>query len=108
MSAEEEKTSKSPPSPKSPACRKDEGKVMLYLRNIVTKLGWITTAIDRLETRLDELDVSMIQLGAGNSEAFQQCRTAVQALAENQECVQNDLSDAMGNVRSSSWSTVRV
>ena len=103
---EEEKTA--PQSPEKSSYRKNESKEMLYLRNIVKKLHFMQTTIDRLETRLDELEVSMIQLGAGNSEAFQMCRTAVQALAENQESVQSDLSDAMGNVRSATWNTVNV
>lgn len=86
--------------------RPQQSEEMRYLRNIVSKLGYMQTAIDRLETRLDELDVSMIQLGHGNSEAFKMCKQAVQALAENQELVQSDLSDACGNIRSCSWNDV--
>ena len=86
--------------------RPRESIEMKYLRNIVTKLGWMQNSIDHLETRLDELDVSMIQLGHGNSEAFKMCKKAVQALAENQEMVQQDLSDACGNIRDCSWNDV--
>ena len=71
-------------------------EIMKYLRNIVNKLGF-------LMRRLNELEKTVMALGHATGTAFQQTKFCINELAANQTEVQEELADAVGNVRESTW-----
>ena len=71
---------------------------------IVELLKTLSTQINEVRSRLDELDVRMVSLGKSNSKAFEMCKTTISALAENQESVYSELMEAAGKIQTCSWS----
>lgn len=63
----------------------------------------VLETLTNLTQALTELHVKIIQLAKANSEAFEQTKICVIALAKNQQEVNEDLSDAMGTIRGTTW-----
>ena len=74
----------------------DHAEIMKYLRNIVNKLGFIMR-------RQNELEKTVMALGQATGTAFHQTKFCINELAANQTEVQEELADAVGNVRESTW-----
>lgn len=56
-----------------------------------------------LKTLIRKLEERVVSLGKANSEAYSRTKHVINELAQHQEAVNDDLSDAMGTVRSVSW-----
>ena len=74
----------------------DHAEIMKYLRNIVNKLGFIMR-------RQNELEKTVMALGQATGTAFHQTKFCINELAANQTEVQEELADAVGNIRESTW-----
>ena len=74
----------------------NHAEIMKYLRNIVNKLGFLTR-------RLDQLETIVMALGQATGTAFHQTKFCINELAANQTEVQEELADAVGNIRESTW-----
>ena len=73
-----------------------ENKVLLYLRNIATKLI-------NLSDRLDVLESKFMQGLRCNSEAFLQTKTVVQAIANETKETRKDIAEYGGVIEGESF-----
>ena len=71
-------------------------KQLLYLGKIYGKLLALDDRVKFLTHRVEAL-------GQANGMAYSQTKKCISELAHNQECVQTDLSDAMGTIREATW-----
>ena len=71
-------------------------EIMLYLKNIVNKYYVLTK-------RLDKIDSTLMALGRATGTAFNQTKVVINDLSLRAETIQDDLSDAMGTIRDSSY-----
>ena len=71
-------------------------KTKLYLQKIFSRLLSLDEKINHLTQRVEAL-------GQANGMAYSQTKKCISELAQNQESVQSDLSDAMGTIREATW-----
>ena len=73
-----------------------EEKVLRYLGNITMKLI-------NLDQKVSELDRRITVLGKANCDAFLQCKTTINGLANNQSDVYDELLEAAGKLQENTW-----
>ena len=74
-----------------------------FQTHVLQTLTNIETRLILIKRKADALEEKIITLGQANSRGYSMCKDVIQQLAQHQESINDDISDAMGTVREISW-----
>ena len=74
-----------------------------FQTHVLQSLTNIETRLIHLKRKAEALEEKVIILGQANSRGYSMCKDVIQKLAQHQESINDDLTDAMGTVRELSW-----
>ena len=74
-----------------------------FQTHVLQSLTNIETRLIHLKRKADALEEKIMTLGQANSRGYSMCKDVIQKLAQHQESINDDLTDAMGTVRELSW-----
>ena len=74
-----------------------------FQTHVLQSLTNIETRLIHIKRKADALEEKIMTLGQANSRGYSMCKDVIQKLAQHQESINDDLTDAMGTVRELSW-----
>ena len=74
-----------------------------FQTHVLQTLTNIETRLILIKRKADALEEKVIALGQANCRGYSMCKDVINQLAQHQESINDDLSDAMGTVRELSW-----
>jgi hypothetical protein len=74
-----------------------------FQTHVLQTLTNIETRLIHIKRKADALEEKIMTLGQANSRGYSMCKDVIQKLAQHQESINDDLTDAMGTVRELSW-----
>ena len=74
-----------------------------FQTHVLQSLTSIETRLILIKRKADALEEKVIALGQANCRGYSMCKDVINQLAQHQESINDDLTDAMGTVRELSW-----
>ena len=74
-----------------------------FQTHVLQTLTNIETRLIHIKRKADALEEKIMTLGQANSRGYSMCKDVINQLAQHQESINDDLTDAMGTVRELSW-----
>ena len=87
---------------------KFEKEVMLYLRNLVNKMSYLTKSVDSLHNRIDVLESVLMDGFRATGTAFNQTKEVCQAIVNETRSVKDNLEEYGCIIEGSSYFDTRV